>query len=406
MRVAILGAGNAGTCAALELASRGYGVDLYEESDQPITRASLHNEGKVHLGILYAKDASLNTARLMIKGALSFAPLLKKWSGFESSRVALSTPFYYGVHRGTMVDPDGLKAHYAACKKIFDDAIAAGAEPYLGFEKRMSVTELRRAEWDRLVDPGYFETFFRTTELAVDPREVAELLRGAAQASSRIRFIGRAHVTKVSDLDDGGLEVRFVKDRHEYSERYDQIANTLWHGRLEIDAGIGLRPEFPWSHRYKFANRILVPIAEDTLPSITCVLGPFGDIVNYGSNGLFLSWYPEGMIGTSHDLRPPEWDRELSREQRLAIFQRSLAAWVKRCPLLSSLKFADDRVDPGGGVIFAWGDTGIDDHHSKLHDRYDIGVYSRGNYHSVNTGKFTTAPYMGLKTAERILGIS
>ena len=29
-----------------------------------------------------------------------------------------------------------------------------------------------------------------------------------------------------------------------------------------------------------------------------------------------------------------------------------------------------------------------------------------GNYHTVNTGKYTMVPYLGYKVAERILGIS
>jgi len=61
MRVAILGAGIAGSCAALELAARGHDVDLYDELEAPIRAASYVNEGKVHLGLLYAKDPSLKT---------------------------------------------------------------------------------------------------------------------------------------------------------------------------------------------------------------------------------------------------------------------------------------------------------------------------------------------------------
>jgi hypothetical protein len=122
--------------------------------------------------------------------------------------------------------------------------------------------------------------------------------------------------------------------------------------------------------------------------------------------GLAAGAEPRFLLTAAGAELPPEWDGELTRAQRLAVFQRSLAAWVERCPALSGVKFSEENVDPGGGVIFAWGETGIEDHHSKLHDRYDIGVYSRGNYHSVNTGKFTTSPYMGLRTAERILGLA
>jgi hypothetical protein len=79
---------------------------------------------------------------------------------------------------------------------------------------------------------------------------------------------------------------------------------------------------------------------------------------------------------------------------------------MERCPPLRSLRFRPSDVDPGGGIIFAWGDTGVDDPESMLHERFEIGVHSYGNYHTVNTGKYTMTPWMGMKTAERILGVS
>ena len=93
----------------------GYGVDLYDENPVPVWRASRINEGKIHLGILFAKDESLRTARTMIEGALSFARTMNRWIDFDSA-VALSTPFYYVVHRDTMVGVERLRHHYAACQ--------------------------------------------------------------------------------------------------------------------------------------------------------------------------------------------------------------------------------------------------------------------------------------------------
>ena len=406
MRIAILGAGNAGTCAALELARHGRQVDLFDDNETPISRASFHNEGKVHLGFLYAKDRSLRTARLMLEGALGFADLVNRWTGGKVESLNVSTPFYYGVHVGTMVDVDALAAHYGHCERIFDEIAAATKGRYLGVDASMSVQRLSSPEMERLVDSRYFHALFRATERSVDPRTLAPLLRGAALAESRIHFIGRSRITGVERTTEGALAVTFSRDGASHTESYDQVVNCLWHGRLAIDQTVGLAPEFPWMNRYKFANRVSRPIANGDLPSLTCVLGPFGDIVNYGPKGLFLSWYPEGMIGTSTDLEPPDWDRQLSAERRAEVFQRSHAEWLKRCPELARYAFAKDEVDPGGGVIFAWGDSDVQDPCSKLHDRYDVGVYSTGNYHTVNTGKYTLSLLMGKRAAERVMGIA
>ena len=403
IRIGILGAGIAGACAALELASRGFSVDLYDEQSQPITGASFANEGKIHLGILYAKDPSGRTARLMIEGALAFAPLLRKWTGIE--RFAVSTPFYYGVHRGTMVPIDKLKQHYEKCRLLFEEAIGAGAEPYLGLERSISTEEIARPEMEALVNCDFFETIFRTSELGVDPHAIALSIRNAVKAEPRINFIGSAHVSGVSADSRDGLQVIFDRDGATHHSSYDHVVNALWQGRLVIDDQMGLRPSYPWSYRYKFGNRVRIRLAPSDIPSITCVLGPFGDIVNYQNNGLFLSWYPEGMIGTSYDLCPPAWNAQLTAPQRMDIFNRSFAEWLKRCPLLSNIVFSPEDVDPIGGVIFATGNTPVEDQDSKLHHRNDPGIYSVGNYHSVNTGKYTLGPLMGLRAAERVLGI-
>src|SRR6185503_17058535 len=125
MRVAVLGAGNAGVCTALELAARGRTVDLYDENAEPISRASRNNEGKIHLGFVYAKDRSLETARMMIWGALHFSACLSRWIDVTPDDALVSTPFYYAVHKGTMSSPDELKRHYGECRRLFDEARAA-----------------------------------------------------------------------------------------------------------------------------------------------------------------------------------------------------------------------------------------------------------------------------------------
>jgi glycine/D-amino acid oxidase-like deaminating enzyme len=72
MSIAIIGAGIQGCCVALELASRGRRVQLFDRADLPMTEASRWNEGKIHLGYVYAKDDTLATARAMLAGSFVF----------------------------------------------------------------------------------------------------------------------------------------------------------------------------------------------------------------------------------------------------------------------------------------------------------------------------------------------
>jgi hypothetical protein len=68
---------------------------------------------------------------------------------------------------------------------------------------------------------------------------------------------------------------------------------------------------------------------------------------------------------------------------------------------IKAVKLADLWVK--GGAIVAWGKTDIDDPHSELHRRYEIGIQSRGRYHSVDPGKLTMAPYFAEQCAARIM---
>ena len=168
---------------------------------------------------------------------------------------------------------------------------------------------------------------------------------------------------------------------------------------------MGVAPQQRWIHRHKFGNRVNVALGHSDLPSVTIVLGAFGDVVNFGANGFFLSWYPSGMVASSHALEPPRDWNDLDAPSRHKIFERSLQRWLGICPQLNQVAFDRAAVDPASGAIFAWGDSDIGDPASKLHDRYEIGVHSVDRYHSVNTGKYTMVPYLGLKTAERVLGV-
>src|SRR6478609_9219328 len=102
MSVAILGGGLQGCCAALALATRGIRVTLYERNSTLLAGAATANEGKIHLGYTYASDRSLITARTLLRGALSFAPLLKCYLDADVPLVT-SEPFTYVVHRDSQV---------------------------------------------------------------------------------------------------------------------------------------------------------------------------------------------------------------------------------------------------------------------------------------------------------------
>lgn len=393
MRVAVLGAGLAGVCTALELAERGLSVDLYDENVVPISRAGRNNEGKVHLGLVYANDRSLRTARSMILGALHFTAALGRWIDVDRLENAISDPYDYAIHPRTMVPADDLAGYYQACQELFADAVAATRLSYLGRDATLRVERTRTAS---------FAETFRTSECALDPRRLADALGAAVHAHARIVFVGDTRIVDASERVDGTIDVGFRAGDGRGSARYDHVVNALWGGRLEIDAKLGLVPQRSWIHRYKTAGWITDPVPRGGVPSMTIALGPFGDVVNYGDGGVYFSWYPTGLVGRSSDLRAPDWDRDLPAARVACAVRESFSCLAELCPALAALAPAPSAIEPVGGTIFAWGATDIDEPGSHLHTRYEVGVHSTGRYHSLNPGKYTLAPYLALEAADRV----
>src|ERR1700745_3073466 len=107
MRVAVLGGGLQGCCAAAELASKGVSVELFDLNPSLLSRTAVANEGKIHLGYMYAADPTLATAKAMMRGALAFDLFFQRHLGVDSDRaLETSEPAIYGVHRESQHAPE------------------------------------------------------------------------------------------------------------------------------------------------------------------------------------------------------------------------------------------------------------------------------------------------------------
>ena len=131
--VLVLGAGIQGACAALGLARVGRRVRIVDAADDCMTRASLRNEGKVHLGLVYANDPTGRTSTLMLEAALRFSELIDRWCGRPLPWPMLrSRPFSYVVRQDSMCSTDALFDRYDKLQaefQSFDDADYVGTKP-------------------------------------------------------------------------------------------------------------------------------------------------------------------------------------------------------------------------------------------------------------------------------------
>jgi hypothetical protein len=402
--VVVLGAGLTGAGIALELARQGVDVVLVDQDEIPLNRASLRNEGKIHLGFIYAKDTSLDTARMQLEGALQFRSLLSRWIGDKAGQLRLSTPFVYLVARDSLSTPAQLAQHYDAVDAAYRQALAEDEElDYLGLRPDHLYYPLDLAKLSSCVDPRHFSAAFHTEERAIDTEQLAQLLRAAIAESPRIHFLPQ-HKVKAVERHDGYFSIEGDGPEGAWKLEAKQVVNALWDGRFAIDQSVGLPNPPGWLHRMKYRVIARVPDALRHAPSITGVLGPYGDIVIRPDSTAYLSWYPIGMKGWSHDVAPPaDWDApcrgKLPQAEAARVAEEIIGSLAKWYP---PIRDAEPMLVDAGAIV-AYGKTDVDDSNSELHDRTRIGVLSSAGYHSVDPGKLTTAPVFAMQAAERVL---
>ena len=114
MRIGVLGGGLQGCCVALAAARRGMRVILFDRNDRLLSRTAVANEGKIHLGYMYAGDPTLSTARMMMQGALAFAPFMAQHLDQQPETIEVSDPAIYVVHRDSQRSADEVADYLAA----------------------------------------------------------------------------------------------------------------------------------------------------------------------------------------------------------------------------------------------------------------------------------------------------
>lgn len=394
-RIAVIGAGIQGVCAALELAERDYRVTLLEAGKGPMNAASRWNEGKLHLGYLYAGDRSLRTSRRLLAGTLQFSKAIARLTGSAIPREWLSDPFVYGVPVASLLGADELERHFEAVDRIVETALSRNGGDYFG---RRELPPRRRVDVDEHFDPGRVSHAFLTPERSVNPHHLAKALSARMKAHSRIAFVKRQVVERVTRCDAGDFEL--WSDEGACLGRFDAVVNAAGGSRLALDRSIGIEPRRTWLNRYKLAVYVQAPGLGG--PSVTLVHGPFGDVVRFDGDHLYLSWYPICRVATSHEVLPPDPEGAMTRGQRLEIAR---ASWDELASFIPALRRGSPdwkHARVRGGHIVAWGATDIEDPASGLHERFDNGVFSTDGYHSVDPGKYGMAPLYAQVVAERI----
>ena len=398
--IAVIGAGLQGCSAALALARRGADIHLYDRAHALLTGASRWNEGKIHLGYIYANDRGDGTLTRMLDGAASFGPLLREIAGLDASAVSCSQPFTYLALRDSLMPVEEIAAHFGRVDAAIEARRDAGFD-YLGEPMGPASRRLETAEIEADYDHGKVAAAWRTSELALRPETLCAALEQAVRAEPRIRL----HLgCPVEALQEAGEALRLQTTDGESEGPFDHVINAAWENRLRLDTGLVPPPAKPWLHRYKLAIHVrdATPEARPP-PSSTLMLGEYGDIVRFSERDWYLSWYPACRLGQSTALAPPDFTAGLQEEDRDRVRTATLKALAEIAPGIGALGLDTAHIDIAGGYIFTWGGTGIRDMGSEVHSRVDIGVTTHGRLHSINTGKLGMAPLFADEAARRIM---
>jgi hypothetical protein len=398
MRVGVLGAGLSGSLVALQLADAGHDVALVDRQQEALAGASGTNEGKIHLGYVYAADRSGRTARAMARAAATFRPLLERWISRDNFDRALSAPFVYAVPRGSLVSPDDIRGHFEQVSTAVREVGNSTPAPECVGRWR----EIAAREYGEMFDQRRVECVFATEERAVRPDCIAGGLKSALRAQRRItQMFG--HQVESASRDRSSFIVTGTAAGRAFSERFDVVVNALWEHRLRIDADIGHPPGRAVVHRFKHGLWSDSARIARSIPSVTFIVGTYGDCVAF-SDAAYASWYPAGLALQEVGLSPSRQDLFLDADERELLVSKTLDALSRLMPGAADAFTADrGSWQPRGGFITAWGRTGIDDARSELHQRHEVGVHSDGDWHSIDTGKLTMAPMFAASACARIV---
>ena len=401
MKVGVLGGGLQGCCAALALAER-CDVVLFDRNPALLSRTAIANEGKIYLGYMYAGDPTFATARTMMKGALAFAPFMQRYIGHATGWAQTSAAASYVVHRDSQHDVAEVTAYLNKVHQLIRDAAEARPSAYFGLDLMAPLRPWSAKAREAAFNPEVILAAFDTPEVAIRPDQLARDLRACVTNHPRIEVRLDRRVSKAERDRD---TIRLTSEGAEGAavDRFDHVVNALWDGRLALDDSMGLRPDRRWLYRLKYGVTFRLPADVEAPPSATVISGPFGEVVYHPDRSVYLTWYSECLHGLSQELSPPDWPTCPAEPLHSKIVHRTIATMADIVPSLKALEAKHVDAQVRGGVIFAWGATDIYDPSSELHRRSEIGVHSVGNYHSIDPGKLTMAPYFADICADRII---
>lgn len=387
--IAILGGGIMGCLLALSLARRGRASVLLERDHALLNGASRWNEGKIHLGYLYAASGSLDTARRILPGGLQFRSLIERC--LEQDIGAWITPGddHYLLHPDSLVDAAQTDRYF----RQVDALLAEACDPQSGTPRprshRLDPADL--ADWA----PDLARTgAWQIPEYSVDTRALADALSARILDDPHIEVRCGSEILAVEPAETDSFRIKLANQAPMIA---GTVCNALWAGRPAIDQSCLGQADAQPHHRYR-VSAFIDAAATTTHPSTVLGFGPFGDVKSYGAGRFYASWYPAGLLAEGADLTPPPLSA-LTPQTRDRIRDGIREGLKRYLPLTDRVFETAQAIRIEGGWVYARGRGQISERGASLHKRDKWGVLRSGNYLSIDTGKYSVAPWIAEQLA-------
>ena len=397
-RVAVLGAGIMGSSVALALAARGVTVTLFDAAAQPFEGASRWNEGKIHLGYLYSAHGNLGTARHVIPGGLAFKPIVERYIGRSVAGAITTHDDTYLIHRKSVTSAESMQRYVAGVDALLQKSPEAGS--YLVDLRGSLSRQLSSAELAQVYNAEHVVAGFRVPERSVDTIWLADQFVQALQATPKIELALKTCITGVRPAGGSADGPFHIETDAGADGPFDVVVNALWEGRPAIDAALGIHPPAAWSHRFRLAVFLRTKQAL-SLPSTVIAAGPFGDIKCYPDRNFYLSWYAAGLRAEGHDITPPSV-ATLEAGEKENIVSETFSRLATIIPAVRNLRECTECVRVEGGWVYAVGQGALSDPGSTLHRRDALNIQRAGSYFSIDTAKYSIAPWLAEQVASAI----
>lgn len=183
----VLGAGLQGCCVALMLHKYDYDITIIDQCTDIMNRASMNQEGKIHLGFVYSLDKSQQTSSNILEGALNFAHYMEylldqhiNWDQLKSE------PFHYLVPKTSLLSGDEIEVCFNAIQGKYKKMI--DKYPHLSYLGSRPTDLYKRVPLPATVDKDFFVDCFATEEVAISQKAIKMMIK-AALTKKKIKLI-------------------------------------------------------------------------------------------------------------------------------------------------------------------------------------------------------------------------